>query len=253
MVAIQTSGSLEVLTHHNQGVVSKLDLPTWCPDWTIMRGKRIRLWPNEYSAAGSFVKTEADLSDNSLTIRGVEVDRIKYLKAFVSDDFKIKTYIHKELHSFVQMACQAPFPEPSPPNRLDTTRRTLVAGRIRPGGPREKAVVLQSGSAHHFWDAWSEESDDSPLSQHEKDAQIYADALYSVLSGRSVLLTDRGRVGLVDGSVHVGDLTYVFIGGQVPFCIRSRTQLGDQTYELVGEWYVQADTTARYVSAVNVS
>jgi hypothetical protein len=55
-VMITTSGTLEVLSHHNrqarvdmQGIAG---LPTWCPDWTIMRGKRILLWLNEYQATG---------------------------------------------------------------------------------------------------------------------------------------------------------------------------------------------------------
>ena len=44
--AIHSSGTLEILAHHNLSKASKLDLPTWCPDWTIRRGTRILLWPN---------------------------------------------------------------------------------------------------------------------------------------------------------------------------------------------------------------
>ncbi|XP_014552485.1 hypothetical protein COCVIDRAFT_110155, partial [Bipolaris victoriae FI3] len=32
---IEYSGTLEILSHHNQNVRSRLILPSWCPDWTI--------------------------------------------------------------------------------------------------------------------------------------------------------------------------------------------------------------------------
>ncbi|KAL8847637.1 MAG: hypothetical protein Q9221_007325 [Calogaya cf. arnoldii] len=235
--AIQTSGTLDMLTHHNQSVVSKLNLPTWCPDWTIMRGKRILLWPNGYNAAGSLNRTKVDFSNDSLTLRGVELDQIKYLKLFESDDFKSKPYIHHELHKFAQLACQAPYPESSVEHRLDAIHRTLVAARIRPGGPQREAVALRAGQARHLWHAWSEQPDEAKLSkQYDQCAKHYAEGLYSALCGRSVLLTDSGHVGLVDGSAQIGDRIYVFSGGQVPFCIRSSIQSGGQRYKLVGEW-----------------
>ena len=234
--AIQASGTLEILTHHNQSMECKLGLPTWCPDWTIVRGKRILLWPNGYNAAGSFVRTKAEFSNDTLTLGGVELDRIKYLKPFESDDFKSKTYVHQELHEFAQLACQAPFPETRTAHRLDTIYRTLVAARIRPGGPQQAAVALHAGQALHLWHAWSKQPDEAKLSKHDQDAKRYAEALYSALCGRSAFLTDSRRVGLVDGSSQVGDRIYVFSGGKVPFCIRSNIQSGGQRHKLVGEW-----------------
>ncbi|KAL8668607.1 MAG: hypothetical protein Q9168_006769 [Polycauliona sp. 1 TL-2023] len=235
--AIQTSGTLEILTHHNQSVVSMLNLPTWCPDWTIMRGKRILLWPNGYNAAGSLKRTVVHFSNDSLTLRGVELDRIRYLKPFESDDFKSRPFIRHELHKFAQLACQAPYTESSVEHRLDSIHRTLVAARIRPGGPQREATALRAGQACHMWNAWSKQADEAkPSKQYEQCVERYTQGLYSALCGRSILLTDSGHVGLVDGSAQIGDRIYVFSGGQVPFCIRSSTHPGDQGHKLVGEW-----------------
>ncbi|KAI9683490.1 MAG: hypothetical protein M1822_006030 [Bathelium mastoideum] len=236
--AIQTSGTLEILTHHNQSKISELNLPTWCPDWTILRGKRILLCPNGYNTAGKFTRANVEFLDDSLALRGVDLDRIKYLRVIQSNKLNSKTYIHHELDEFVRLACQAPFPESDTGHRLDTIYRTFVADRIWPGGARQKAVILGEGQGLKFWDAWSKQLADDALLNHNENAKHYAEALYSALCGRSLLLTESGRVGLVDGSSQVGDQIYVFSGGQVLFCIRSDAALGRQRHKLVGECYI---------------
>lgn len=71
--AIESSGNLEVLTHHNRSMESLLKFPTWCSDWTIMRGKRILLWPNGYCACGKFKRACAELANDAPVLRGVEI------------------------------------------------------------------------------------------------------------------------------------------------------------------------------------
>ena len=234
--AIESSGNLEVLTHHNRSMESLLKFPKWCSDWTIMRGKRILLWPNGYRACGKFKRACAELANDALVLRGVEIARISHLKFFESDDFKNRLYIRQELSELEKSASQPPYPERCLSERLDAIYQTFVAARIRPDGPSGDAIALLPGEADRMWTAWCAAPDESQLSEWNKDAKLYAEALYSALCGRCVLFTDTGRLGLVDGTARVGDRIFVFAGGEVPFCIHYSNRSGVQTNDFVGEW-----------------
>ena len=232
---IESSGTLEVLTHHNRSMKSALNLPTWCPDWTIMRGKRILLWPNRYSACGKLERAYSKVGNNVLTLKGKEVAQIVQLSPFESDDFKNKPFIRLALKDLEKQATQCPYPEKDMSQRLSTFHQTMVAARIRPIGPQGQSASISPAAADEMWDAWCVAPDVVKLPE-DRGAKLYDEALYSALCGRSVLFTKSGHLGLVDSNAQVGDRLFVFLGAQVLFCIRDISGLGTQIFEFVGEW-----------------
>lgn len=235
--AIEDSGNLEVLTHHNRSVESTLGLPTWCPDWTVRRGKRILLWRNGYQACGSLRHTDATVVDSALVLRGRKIATIEQLRLFQSDDFRRELSIRQALCELEQQVIAGTYPDVDHAARLEAYCQTLVAARVRPDGPQGKSQELLPGEGTRMWDAWRA-AVDGPRGQGEtRDAKLYRDALYSALSGRCVLTSNANQLGLVDGTARAGDSIFVFAGGEVPFAVRcSGDGSKPQTFELVGEW-----------------
>lgn len=234
--AIESSGDLEVLTHHNRSVGSSLDLPTWCPDWTVLRGKRIRLWPNEYQACGFSNHASFKLVNHTLILKGIEVARIEHLESFESNDFRNEHYIRQKLYDVEHQACESSQSDCDRMVRLDELRKTFVACKVRPDGPQGGVEELKTGAGHRLWDAWCSAIGEPLRQEKDQDSKVYGEALYSALSGRCVFFSNTGQFGLVDGTAKAGDLVYIFAGGLVPFAIRHRVHLGAQVFELVGEW-----------------
>lgn len=99
-VRIETSRTLEVLSHHSteaqEDAQRVTGLPTWCPDWTIMRGMRILLWPNGYEAAANHnERAFFGTDEGTLALRGKIFGRATWLKVFESDDFDHMTDIYR--------------------------------------------------------------------------------------------------------------------------------------------------------------
>lgn len=98
-VMMETSGILEVLSHHNNGVQGIEGLPTWCPDWTVLRGKRFRLWRKEYHATRGLHDTTSffHMQGDTLRLRGKLLDRVRWLKCFASDDFENQETMYRDI------------------------------------------------------------------------------------------------------------------------------------------------------------
>lgn len=246
-VMIETSGTLEILSHHNSLTEGLKYLPTWCPDWTVLRGKRILLWPNEYQAAGDpEVPAFFRMGSNTLTLKGKILDQIKWLKAFESDDFKNLGYIYQEIKAMRLKAWQHVGYKSDATCFADAFQRTLVAARIRKSGPSGVATVLEPHAADVLWRAWSCQMKGKPY--NEEWSKWYNDALYSAICGRAFIVTENGALGLVDGTACIGDTVGVVLGGRVPLALRQAESLStsttaragamnvSNTYELVGEW-----------------
>ncbi|KAI0891956.1 HET-domain-containing protein [Annulohypoxylon nitens] len=245
---IESSNTLEVLSHHNRSIEGLSDLPTWCPDWTVRRGKRILLWPNQYRAAGDpSVPALFRVSGNILTLKGKIIDRIQWLKNFESDDFKNIQKIYEDVKYIENATIKYSKHNFENPDRVrDAFRRTLVAARIRERGPNNDPTILGLQEADQLWDAWSRQREGKPY--NKTWATWYNEALYSALCGRAFIITQQGFLGLVDGTAQTGDTIGVFVGGQVPFALHTNIDspksravedmTGHVQYELIGECYL---------------
>jgi hypothetical protein len=224
--AIQYSGTLEVLSHHNRNVQSDLLLLSWCPDWTIMRGKRILLWPNHYRACGLAEKPQALIKSGVLTLLGVPVARVQVLGTFPVKLFNNSKALYAALHSLQEKVRSLNHLASDQTNTLDAFRRTIVASRIL-NGPRGPATVLSEHQADKLWEAWSAQASSGTLGL-DSIAKSYEVALFSALCGRALVVADNGSLGIVDEPVQDGDLICAFPGGLVLLCIRATDLKADR-------------------------
>lgn len=238
-VSINISNTLQVLCHHNRTIQGMIGLPTWCPDWTVMRGLRILLWPNGYLAGGTGTASPR-FDGNKLYLKGKLLSRVQWLATFDSNDnsavFRRIEAIEAEILRHSE-ACSVVEEKPWP--SLNTFHTTLVGSRIRKKGPSQKATALSPSEADKIWHAWYEHMSNRPSTELRGDAKLYNDALYSALCGRSFSLTEDKHFGLADIPIQVGDLAGAFLGSSVLFAVRPKTESGltkaETHFELVGE------------------
>lgn len=236
-------GSLEVLTHHNQGIeTSKLKLPSWCPDWTVMRGKRILLWPNGYTSAGAS-RSAPIFSNGVMTLQGIMLDTIRPIAKFPSDRFQNQLDMLsavQEMEKAVKQLSTKGFAEQE---CLYAFRRTIVADRVYKVQHKHKGRInLTLARINSLWTSWCEHPDPASA-EPGSDAKLFAEAIFSAMCGRAFFISSQGYIGLVDGTAEADDIIAIFHGGNVPFCLRSLTspptevpRLSESLFKLVGEW-----------------
>lgn len=249
---IESSGTLEILSHHNRGTVGLPGLPSWCPDWSVMHGKRLLLCTKEYSAAGSS-RTQAQICGDTLTLRGVILDRIQWRsRKFRSGDFGRS----KNLHAAIMDIQSTVLEKAVAANRsgAEITREfleTLVTSRVRQRGPDGwKTRVLEPSAIEEMWNAWCLSLDRAHRQDNgETSTKTLDDAMYSALCGRAFFVSEKGYLGIVDPDAQIGDAVAVALGGQVLFALHelpcelssepestepARTE--PTSYHLIGEW-----------------
>ncbi|KAK8068576.1 hypothetical protein PG996_007688 [Apiospora saccharicola] len=250
-VMMENSGTLEVLSRHNNGVQGGVDgLPTWCPDWTVLRGKRFRLWQKGYQATRGLHDDKTPffcIEGDTLRLRGKLLDRVRWRKDFASDDFEEPEKIYRDILDIELVARQMATNRREEDGADDDTsfedafRKTLVGARafVKGQNGKDHYRTLSPNATSSLWLAWSSHVQGKPCDT--RLARRYSNALYGAMSGRAFVITEAGSMGLVDGTVQVGDVIGVFSGGRVPLALRpvepSPTLAGaPDRYELVGEW-----------------
>ena len=247
---IDFSGSLEIFSHHNVGNIGLPHMPTWCPDWTVMRGGRYLLQQKRYSAAGS-TRAHAVFHDNSLTVKGRALDRIEVIsKPTKYGDFKHGPAMHATAKGFWELASKrkeySSYTWPDVPAAFS---ETLTSSRSRQRDPDGwKSHVLDANTVEQMWKDWCQLRND-PFSLDgpaEKRAKKFEDAMLSALYGRVFFVTQQGRFGFADSTAQVGDTIAVLLGGEVLFALRQQrsaqsldtkteSDRADIKYNLVGE------------------
>ncbi|WQF84452.1 Putative heterokaryon incompatibility [Colletotrichum destructivum] len=246
--SIELSDTLQILCHHNRMGKSILDLPTWCPDWSIKRGQRILLWQNGYTAGGDS-KPVARFEEDKLWLQGKLLDSIQWLVSFEPKVFRNKGLLFDQIKTIearlVQQGISQRGEGASSVPSLESFHRTIVGSRVRERGPQHGATLLGESDAEVYWDAWHEQMIAASHDALHGKAKVYNDALYSALAGRSFFATEKGHIGLADNPADAGDVVGVFSGSRVLFCLRetmsrlSRAAGGSEDqFELIGECYL---------------
>ncbi|KAH8647712.1 heterokaryon incompatibility protein-domain-containing protein [Xylariales sp. PMI_506] len=237
---IESSGTLEFLSHHNRGEVGVPGLPSWCPDWTVKHGKRLLLYTKEYSAAGNS-RAQARVDGDTLIFKGRPLDRIKWLsKPFRSSDFTNSKKLHATIvdmkATVLEKASLANFP-----GGVDISKafqETLVTSRIlKREADGWKSCDLDSAALNAMWDALSQslrQDDAQQDSERRKLVKTFKDAIHSALYGRAFFVSEQGHMGVVDPSAQVGDLVVVGLGGGVLFALHE-TNHDELAYDLMRE------------------
>lgn len=248
---IDYSGTLEILSHHNVGNLGLPNMPTWCPDWTTMRGGRYLLQQKQYSAAGR-TRAHAMLQDDTLTVKGIELDRIELIsKPTKYGNFKHGPAMYSTARGLWELASKKEeFSNYTWPDVPAAFPETLTSSRSRQRGPDGWGThVLDASIVQEMWTAWCRSRHepfalDNPA---EKLAKKFEDAMLSALYGRVFFISQKGRFGFVDATAQVGDTVAVLLGGEVLFALReqvsapvlnprSDTATNSTKHSLVGEW-----------------
>lgn len=246
---IDSSGTLEILSHHNAGNVGLPGMPTWCPDWTVMRGGRYLLQQKQYSAAGN-THAHATFHDNTLTVKGRALDRIELVsKPTKYSDFKHKWAMHATVKALWDLASKkgnlSGRQIPDVPAEFPST---LVSSRSRQRGPDGwKSHALDSRAVEEMWSVWCRSCNNHyTLDRADENlAKTFEDAMLSALYGKVFFVSRQGYFGLVDATAQVGDTIAVLLGGEVLFALREKgaakssntiAPAKDAEYTLVGEW-----------------
>lgn len=239
--AVESSHSLEILSHHNTTVATKLSLPSWCPDWTVMRGKRILLWPNAYEADGRR-EAQAHFKGRILDLQGVHIGQVRPLARFPIEKFNNKTVHDELLRLYDETANLIPFHASGAAGRMGF-KRTAIASRIRLDGPQGPPTSPSAGAIDEMWKAWSNKGDHTVFgAELKKQSKTYDDAVFSALCGRAIVVSEEGQFGIADEAVEKGDKVCIFLGGRVPLIVRQTnpgiSEVEKETYRLIGEWFV---------------
>lgn len=249
---IDFTGTLEILSHHNVGNIGLPDMPTWCPDWTVMRGGRYLLQQKQYSASGN-TRAHAIFHHDTLTVKGRALDRIESISKLTKyADFKHGPAMHATAKMFWELASKREeYSSYTWPNVPAAFPQTLTSSRSRQrdldGG--WNTHLLDANTVDQMWKDWCQFRDDPSAvdGPAEKLAKRFEDAMLSALYGRVFLVTQQGHFGFADAKAQVGDTVAVLLGGEVLFALREQRSAqsldpksepghDDTKYNLVGEW-----------------
>lgn len=249
---IDSTGTLDVLSHHNSGnTQTPSTMPTWCPDWTVLRGSHYLMQRNQYFAAGN-TTAHAVIQGDTLTVKGRALDRIALIsKRIKYNDFKNRRARQATIQRLWRLAStkkDSDFSNYQMPDVPAAFPETLVSLRNREKGPEgSKPHVLDSGTVQEMWNAWwaSCTNSFSLPNSGRKLAKIFEDAMHRALYGKAFFISQQGRFGVVDATARVGDTVAVLLGGEVLFAVRetsaakefNSSQPGnDAKCNLIGEW-----------------
>ena len=245
-----------------------LNLPSWVPDYAVWQEVTILGMPDnphQYYAGGDeppyLYDDDFDTDHDTLSLAGYEVDSVVEI-GMCNDHKSIENGDSKVLMSWFQLI--ATLPESYGDNeepRSDATWRTLignVGGSTNPAPAdyashflaflhrflkddenalRTAIGILDAGTSTSTSQcAWQEESGTPGGDPHR-----YATSFVYMAGLRRLFVTAKGYLGLGAQSVQRGDKVFVFLGGLVPFVLRSSSSSsmeGDGYYRFVGEAYV---------------
>lgn len=246
---IDSTGTLEILSHHNSGNKGLPNMPTWCPDWTVIHGSRYLLQRKEFAAAGN-TRAHANFHEETLTVKGRALDSIILItKGLRYNNSSQRSALHATVKRLWQLATEKEeFSGYKIPNVPSEFPETLVSLRSRRKGPEgSKTEVLDSGAVQEMWKYWCA-SRTSPFPLRGRGGDLvkkFQDAMHYALYGKSFFVSEQGRFGIVDATARVGDTVTLLLGGQVLFALRETRGASDSSprvpgdrfkYSLVGEW-----------------
>lgn len=223
---IDHSGTLEILCHHNVGNTGLPDMPSWCPDWTTMRGGRYLLQQKRYSAGGR-TRAHATFHDDTLTVKGRALDQIELIsKPIKYGDFKHGPAMYSTVKGLWELASKREeYSKDTWPDVPAAFPETLTSLRSRQrGADGWNTHVLEPNTVRDMWKFWCQ-SRKEPFAldgPSEKLAKKFEDAMLSALYGRVFFISRQGRFGFADATAQVGDTIAVFLGGEVLFALREQ-------------------------------
>lgn len=196
----------------------KLNLPSWCTDWTIDAVQPLPLWQKIASKGSAETPTFSASGNTKVDMVPCPDPRVLSLKGFVIDEIVTlgdpsdNTSIWGTIASWTTLA---------PAEETDAFVRVIFAGHLTIENHIQSQTIisaLKTGSL----------------------ALPFSSKILDVASHRRFIITQKGHLGLGPNASKYGDLVCVLFGAAVPFVIRV---VSGYSF-LIGQAYV--DTAMHY-------
>ncbi|ORY11140.1 heterokaryon incompatibility protein-domain-containing protein [Clohesyomyces aquaticus] len=241
-----------VILRHEK--VSKLDLPSYVPDWTLpssgggilQRYYRFKTAHLFHAAGVSKPRVTLTEKSNSIRIEGTRLDTVALVVPIKSllevrddDSVSVDATILQELTATVSASKTYSFTgEPSwvAYFRTLTADRTTLSPRID-----EKYLSQHWRGSHHS------SGDFSDLSS--SDWAVVSKEIGTIIEDKDIFLTTKGYLGLGHEGFMKGDVVCILSGGEVPFLLRETAQRADESvFRFLCECYVHGVMDGEAVS-----
>jgi hypothetical protein len=243
---LQNSSDLSMLQYVEQNDESLAHTtPSWVPRWDLhMCAFAIpdTTWPILQSSDNSSVPPVV-LSKTEVRVRGVIFDKLRFTSdPHPSEMIRLESAI-ASLGAFWSTMLDRQLPSAyALTDRAKHMARTLRVGRFR--GLRELWDQHESAYIREICGRHNESHDkrgygiDVEALAVDGDANFAHGAFRERLSGRKVVLTERGYFGLAPNIAQEGDLCAIIFGTRTPFLLRKDEPSGG--YKILGEMYVES-------------
>lgn len=242
-LSLTTDLRLLSLVRQGQRQKSKLRLPSWVPDWSVgmddggVLQRYYRFDPTRFFKAAldtrPLVNTKG--KQDEISISGIRIGCIKYvvevcelLRNSTTKDISVsKSHLMSLANKILPSKDYCPSQEPSwvALFRTITADRSALSDRINGSYRMTFLNHLSSRASSTPWGEF----------QEQLDRPEFADSVRSTINRKVLFTMDRNYLGLTEQGCCIGDTVCIFLGGAVPFIIRTQS---DGTYRLHGEAYV---------------
>ncbi|KIW07209.1 uncharacterized protein PV09_02074 [Verruconis gallopava] len=229
---------------------NRLDLPSWCPDWTAPSPANFPFYMPIFRCTKT-KEVNSIFDGRMLTIRGIRLENIT--KTGSPSSIRMMLPL-EEIYEAANSL------RPHGMNPLDFTRRvaefierlTTIFARERYYTDASATGDLKDRMIAQIYGTWRMRrtleiasnpgsytlgvqhlSDKSALGvlNLSKDTQIL-----NIAHGRRIFITENGELGLAPSASQGGDIVVALYGGRTPFCLRPISATGDTSYEIIGDW-----------------
>jgi hypothetical protein len=236
---IQSSGSLHVLSSCcYSGDNASSHLPSWVPDWrrseevSYLGGYSAKDEEFKYAAsASSSAIVKFSLDSKVMAVEGIVVDTVKGSQLQgVEEEFdylytsaKEEPWTSWNIREIARkLENEASIVRQEGEEIKEAVLKTLVTDRHPETGKRRQDLKLRR-IKQNLW-------------PRAEDLEGYLSYAHMFASGRTLMLSEEGYIGLAPSSTCVGDLICVLYGCHAPVILRRSKDF--QTHTLIGDAYV---------------
>jgi len=248
------NGSLKLLSLAERGPKSKLDLPSWIPDWSSApeQVSRNPLFGLGFEAAGE-AKAEVSILEDGrvLNVAGLMVDSIQCVGSYVLGSRKREAvdgnrseYPRDEIEWLKECddIASAARPYPTGEDFAEAYARMIVCNqKMTPARFKRGAEASQDDPNDAFfregYRCIRRRSLEWPPGINPETMLQYTKSINSVTTGRKFCATEGRYLGWVPGDAAPGDIICILLGAETPYILRP-DENDSKYYKLVGETYI---------------
>jgi hypothetical protein len=227
LITLQAVGTLDFLTYCT--LESALaGAPTWVPNWS-KKPEPQRFTASGWLASGFSSAHAKYIAPNQLAVLGVQCDVVRTASEPLRGD-------QREVQTLIKAA--------QPPNMLQTSEIYLTGGSlfdafvglISVGRHTDQFTTVQKYEPLDRWKGVTRQWLLNDLPETEDSMSNLMEGTMNLYTGRTILTSDRGYLGLGPTRAQPGDRICVILGASYPMILR---ELPSRNFQVIGECYIQ--------------